>query len=295
MKRKIIGDRKSNPAFYDMACRFPPPNITWTYGCPFRIGDKAVAHIQCLLWRQANPDRKLIILEDLNNSLSQGGRDVPADWVFAGIADEIWSAESVDDPMVNPNCEHLYNECLWHYWTKVRDNRPQVKTTIKPPPANLEKMETLLDKLNVDVDFITLNPLYDAPYNSFRNASPAWWQALVENLVKEMPVVLVGPKENASKMKCPAGAFPAWEHDLSVLDSLAMMYWGAAHVGGECGPTLWSPVLRKPTIGVYDGWTPWENWWTRPLNFDDTPVKIVKLGGRSNLVAKEIIEAVQAC
>jgi hypothetical protein len=288
MKQKIIGNRKGNPAYYDMACRFPPQGITWTYGCPFRIGDKAVAHLQCLMWRQKNPDRKLVVLEDLTQPVySQGGVEVPADWVFDGIADEIWSAEGAADPMAKPEGEPLYNECLWNYWAGLRDNPPQVKSSITPP---LGRINHLLDDLGIPDDFIALNPLFDAPYNSFRNATPGWWKNLAGHLAKKVPIVLIGPAENAKKMETPEGVWPLWEQHLTVLESLATISLSRGYVGGECGPTLWSPVLRKPTVGVYDGFTPWDNWWTRPLSFDgETPVHIVKLGGRSDAIAEQIL------
>ena len=219
MKQKTIGNRKTNPAFYDMACRFPPPNINWIYGCPFRIGDKAVAHIQCLMWRQANPDRKLVVLEDLTQPIySGGGVEVPADWVFDGIADEIWSAESAADPMQCPEGENLYNECLWNYWAKLRDNPPKVKTSIEPQPFSMIGLDEIFFKLRVPENYITLNPLYDAPYNSFRNATPGWWKSLAGHLAKKVPIVMVGTKPILRRLKI-------WETTFTLFGNITSMSW----------------------------------------------------------------------
>jgi ADP-heptose:LPS heptosyltransferase len=161
-----------------------------------------------------------------------------------------------------------------------------------PPDEETARMHELLHGSKVPPNFITFNPLYDAPYNSFRNATPGWWKSLAIHLAKKVPVVMIGTKANSEKIKdLGNNIYPLWEHNLSVIESLALIHMGQCHIGGECGPTLWAPVLRKPTIGIYDGFSPWPNWWTRPMIFDGkTPIKIVKLGGRSDAIAESIID-----
>lgn len=290
MKKTIIG-KHTGPLFcMDMACKFTPPGRSSWYGHGFAIGDRAWTHVWILDWRARHPDARLILTDrtNANPQLQSWAGALDAAWLGDGIADELWETSYQEEPMPRPRAYPLYHAPMGRIWKWLRRNK-KVMPRIRPKPAALARAAEVLAQYKVPSRFITLQPLWDASYNTYRNAPPQWWQAVCERLAAVAPVVLVGAHWNAAKMSLPKNTFPIWRERLSSMETLAIISKATVHVGGETGMTIWAPIFKIPTIAVYRQWDGWEaeHLDVRPIPFG-APVVHAQLLGDPATVARRI-------
>jgi hypothetical protein len=231
------------------------------------------------------PDRRLVILEDPQAAGTEMSRELKAEWLFAGLADEIWQAEFPGEPVPFPDGQSLYHVSLWRIWRWLAQKKVMQESALRPPPEAMVKARSLLDKLHVPSRFVTLQPLFDAQYETRRNATPAWWGEVARQMSTRMPVVLLG-HPLCESMPVPKGTYPCWRHGLSTMESLAVLSLSSLHVGGQTGLTLWSALFKVPTIAAYRGWT-WnfgKGTESRPISFG-APVIYAPLEGAADDVA----------
>jgi hypothetical protein len=261
-----LGDRTSAPAFFDMAARFKPRGAHW-YGQGFRIGDRAAAHIYLKVWRQANPSRKLVVVEDNHIPGTEYSRWLPATWLFDGIADEVWKTANQNETVRRPNGEALYVRTLWAFWKSFMHSARAVEPVIQPDDISMRRADTLLREMRVPAHYVTLQPLFDASYDKHRNQKPDWWQGLIERAVGRMPTVILGVHPNLKQLRLPHNCYPIIARGVDPMVSLALIAKGAMHVGGATGTTLWAPILKKPTVAIYKAWAPVGGTDVRPISF----------------------------
>jgi len=290
MKKTIVG-KHTGPLFcMDMACKFIPPGRPVWYGHGFAIGDRAWTHVWLLDWRIRHPDARLILTDrtNANPQLQSWACALDAAWLGAGIADELWETSYQEEPMPRPHAYPLYHAPMGRIWRWLRRNKKAVPS-IRPKPAAVARAADVLAQYKVPSHFITLQPLWDASYNTYRNAPVYWWQAVCEKLARVAPVVLVGAHWNAAKMSLPKNTFPVWREHLSSMETLAIISKAAAHVGGETGTTIWAPIFKIPTVAVYQQWDSWETKHldVRPISFG-APVVHAQLSGDPAAVTRRI-------
>ena len=278
MKVVRFGSRQDLPAYFDMACRFRLPKAAW-YGRAFRIGDRAAAHVWVGNWRSMNPNRRLVVVEDSCMPEAVHSRFLPASWLFAGMVDEIWTAERRGELLPRPPGEPIYHVTMWRIWLWIRRNGTFVPT-IRPPESVFRSADAKMRKLGIPPRFVTIQPLFDAIYDTHRNGSLNWWGDVCGKLASVFPVVILGDVGNSGKLTAPPGAYPLWAEGLTPLESLAVVYRSAAHVGGATGLTLWAPIFRVPTLAAYAHWELRANGSTdtRPISFG-APVIWTPLNG----------------
>jgi hypothetical protein len=280
MKRIIFSDRKQAPAFYDMGCRFAPYLSKPWYGGPFRIGDRAAAHVWLADWRLRNPIRRLVVVEDSLMAGTEHSRALPGSWLFKDIADELWVVEEPGEVVKRPEGQTLYHVTMWRIWRWLMFNKIVVPT-IRPMPESVERMKTILDRYKVPSKYITVQPLFDATYDKFRNANVTWWASVLNTLQTQFPVVVLGLRENADKLKVSGhNLYPIWQESINAMESLAIISRSSVHVGGATGLTLWAPIFQISTLACYIGWSahPGKKTDTRPLSFG-APVVFSLLDG----------------
>lgn len=284
MRRIILGSRTAGPAYFDMTGR--PPSGGSHRGGPFRIGDRAAAHVWLSDFRVRFPDRRLVALEDPGAHGTEASRDLRAEWLFAGLADEIWQAEFPGEPVSFPDGQSLYHVSLWRVWKWLSKNKVVQESAIRPTPEAMEKARALLDKEHVPKRFVTLQPLFDATYEKQRNAPAAWWGEVARQMSLRMPVVLLGHPSCEQSMSPPHGAQAFWRHHLTTMESLAVLSLSSLHVGGQTGLTLWASLFKVPVIATYREWS-WnlrKGTESRPIAFG-APVIYAPLAGAADDVA----------
>jgi hypothetical protein len=278
MKKLLLSEHHGRRAFMDLSGRHKPK----LHGGAFRMGDRAAAYVWLLDWRTRNPHDHIIVVDDPNREEVSWAKHLDIEWMFRGIADELWIAESSTEEIPKPAAYVMYHTNMWRIWLWLRKNKI-CRPSIQPKPENCTKVRALLDKHKLYSGFITIQPLYDAAYNQHRNAPPGWWAELCEEIGKICPVVLIGTKDSAAKMRTPKNCYPLWNEDLDPMDSLALISMAAVHVGGETGTTLWAPILNIPTAAVYIHWGDTGGHFPmdcRPMQFEK-PVRHIPLNGSS--------------
>jgi hypothetical protein len=285
MKKVLLGDRKTAPAFFDMGARFKPRAAGW-YGGAFRIGDRAAAYVWLGDWRHKNPGRRLVVVEDSVMPGTEHSRALPGKWLFSGIADELWIAEEPGEQIMRPPGQTLYHVTMWRIWRWLMSHKT-VKPAIRPTNEAMSKARELLKKHNAPTRFVTCQPLFDAGYDKYRNAPVEWWHSLVSALRGPMPVALLGLPENAGRMPLDGhNIIPLWNEKVDAMVTLALICHSALHIGGATGTTLWAPIFQIPTLACYVGWSPHPGMRTdtRPMSFG-APVVYAQLGGDVKSVA----------
>lgn len=240
----------------------------------FRIGDRAAAYIKLLEWRRDNPSRKLIILDmpdGHNETLScLIARECSAEWVFGEIADEIWLVDKMDEMLPKPEAEGIYTQLIWEWWyyfNQRQGNLALMNPPIRPTDEAFQKVKELRNMWGLPERYVTIQPLFDAPYADYRNQPPAFWYEAAQEIAKEAPLVILGHSRNASLMPTPANAIPAWSLSLSVMESLALIHGSSMHVGGETGTTIWSGIFGVNTYGIYASVRYEDVWFAEPISF----------------------------
>lgn len=270
MKKVIYGNRTKNPAYLDLTGMFPATETKLGF---FRIGDRAAAHIRCLEWRKANPDRKLIVIDmptGINDILNIFvAQECPAEWVFGDMVDEYWLMDAHDEPVVLEG-EAFMTEPIWEWWFyfNQREGFRGLKPTIRPTPAAQERVARLKEEWRLPDRYMTIQPLFDAPYALYRNRTPEFWEDLIAHVAPKIPVVVLGNPVNYSKIRTHPQAYSGWARGLSVMESIAMISGATLHVGGETGTTIWAAVMGVNTYGMYAN-VHYDDvvWFAEPISF----------------------------
>lgn len=249
-----LGTRTLQPAWYDMACRFPPPNTFW-YGKGFRMGDRAAAYLWLADWRQKNPARKMTVYEDSLMPGTENSRHLPGHWLFEGIADELITVTQEGERIQPPVGERLYHVTMWRIWMWLMKHRT-VDPKIQPLPAATRRANELLDKYKVPRNFVVVSPLFDAAYDTYRNQTSQWWHKMAFKLSGAVPTVMIGTSASAAVIGTPAGTFPLWNETLNPMESLAIIKQASLYVGGATGMTLWAAIFKTPVLACYKVWAP---------------------------------------
>lgn len=265
--KRIYGQRLGPLAYFGMDYRFRPLYLTGPE-VAFRIGDRAAAYIWLGDWRKRNPGRKLIVIEDSVSPSAEHSRFLPGWWLFSDIADELWVLDGETGLIPQLTGESLYHVSMWTIWRWLRTNNCFCPS-LKPTRAAYESARAKVEKLRIPDSFVTVQPLFDAKYDRYRNMSPKWWQSLCKSIATRHPVVVIGSVSSSKLMAIPEGVYPAWECGLNPMESLALISQAKAHVGGCTGTTLWSSIFRVPTLAVYRTWAdhPKKRTDSRPISF----------------------------
>ena len=277
MKIIRLGGRTADPAWWNMAAvGSPVPH-------PFRMGDRAAAHLVLLDWRARNPDRRLVIYDDPWQPGAEASRALDPAWLFAGIADEIVQAGHHREPLPPPVGENLYCRDLWYLWPRLRDRAAE--PTIRPPPDALDRARRRLAEGGVGRRFVTLQPLFDAGYSVHRNAPWGWWLKLARELTAVGPLVVLGDHRHRDVLARFPGALHLCSPGDGPMEALAAVSLAGLHVGGETGLTLWAGLFSTPLLAVYrfpirTGLTD-----TRPLAFK-APVGFGPVSGEPRPIAR---------
>jgi hypothetical protein len=290
MKIVKLGVRSASPAFFDMAARFKPPTASHWYGSGFRIGDRAAAYVYLKYWRQHNPGRKLIVLEDNTLPGTEYSRWLTSAWLFHDIADEVWEIAGAKDIVNRPPGEALYVRTLWQFWKTFMHSARVLVPNIHPDGVSVMRAEHLLKELSVPKKYLTVQPLFDAEYDKHRNQAAGWWQVVIEKLSVRLPTVVLGTPESAAKLKLPFACFPMISRGVDPMTSLALIERATMHVGGATGTTIWATILRVPTVAVYKTWTSTGMTDVRPISFGK-PVLFSPLSDSPASTAERIISA----
>jgi len=286
MRLHILGPRQDRPAYFDMACRCKPHKARW-YGGGFRMGDRAAAYVYLSEWRHHNPNRKLIVLD--NVGLPGTFPEMSADWLFAGIADEAYVACGPSSPIPVPRGERLYTQSLWLTWRQLRMRHDKLpKPAIRPDREALQTTSRWSETINLPPFYVTLQPLYDAKYEGFRNQSIEWWQEVCTSLNRRgIPVLVLDCFTSAFPI--PEGCYPQlkWPAKTTIMYSMALVSNACVHVGGQTGLTLWSAIFGVPTVAAYKHWGIMDHRDARPIPFG-APVEPADLRGPPDAVAQKV-------
>lgn len=249
-----LGTRTLEPAWFDMACRFPPDNAFW-YGQAFRMGDRAAAYLWLADWRQKNPARKMTVYEDSLMPGAENSKHLPGQWLFDGVADELITVTQRGEIIQPPQGERLYHVTMWRIWMWLMKHRT-VDPKIQPLPAATRRANELLDKYKVPRNFVVVSPLFDAAYDTYRNQTSQWWHKMAFKLSGAVPTVMIGTPASAAVIGTPAGTFPLWNETLNPMESLAIIKQASLYVGGATGMTLWAAIFKTPVLACYKVWAP---------------------------------------
>lgn len=268
MIRHTIGSRTGAPAFFDMGARFKPPGAGW-YGGAFRIGDRAATYIWLHDWRLVNPDRKLVFIEDSVMAGTEASRYLEGRWLVGDIVDELWQITAVGEVIPRPAGDSIYHVTMWRIWKWLMTNKT-FQPTIQPREDAVARVADILKTAGVTGPYVTVQPLFDAAYDVYRNAPPNWWRDIVHELSKHIKVLVLGDGRNVANLS-PDGSnvVALWKYNLNPMESLAAISKALLHVGGETGTTLWAPILRIPTLACYRNWASQAKGYTdtRPISF----------------------------
>ena len=214
-----------------------------------RIGDRAAAYIRCLEWRQNNPKTKLLVLDDpyFSHPDIAPAQGIPARWMFQHIADEIWETTEEHEILPVPEGERVDNTWLWLYWKHLGEKgTSHLHPKIQPTKEAIQRVQKYI-KVK---EFITVQPLFDAQYNTIRNVPVPTWNALLEKLSQRIHVVVIGKAYFEKALKIPAGCIRLWCGPDTVMDSFAAIAQAKLHITGETGTVYWSPIFKTPTAAI---------------------------------------------
>lgn len=274
---KNLNFYQNNPSYFDMAEHI----YSKKSASGFRLGDRAAAYIYLLDWRHANLSSKLVVFENLGRSGVPVEFD--AEWLFAGLADEIWTSRTTDFeggacgwPSVSPGWRPLYNRSMWSIWRGLRTRwRELPHPGIKLKAEALQRAERYREVHRVPCCYVTMQPLYDAQYNRYRNFPVDWWYALYARLTREGISVVVLDKPNSFFLQT-YGRNIRFYSTCSVMTNLALAGSAHVHIGGETGLTLWAAILGVPIAAVYKFWGIMNRMDYRPIPFG-APIEPCKL------------------
>lgn len=237
-----------------------------------RIGDKAVIYSYLAGWRKTNQTRKLTLLTDPALHETGWAKQLPNDWLFSGLVDELVEDELGNSLMHKPPGENLYYQHLFSCWKQLGKRPPIAAAPTLPEPCRVTASNLLL-KHKVPPRYAVVSPLFDAKYDKHRNLHPTWWQNVVLELSRFMPVVLIG--DHANMLGYPLRTLPSchnlYTEQLTPMHSLGLIRQAAVYVGGETGMTLWAALLGTPVVAAYQFWhKPWSK--NQQKNLDTRPI-----------------------
>ena len=273
--KKVICDYPSTSSekvsYFDMSGKNPWPAEEEVWRGPpgrgFRIGDRAAAYVRILDWRRTHPDEYLIILDDINLPEVAWAKELDAYLIFKNLANEVWFIDKMADVTLPDKATPLYVDSLWIYWNKLRYFKPQgIQPHLELPTENLTFSKKFLQLEGLQ-DYICVQPLIDAQYNTGRNQTATWWCDLINSLSDFSPVVVLGDPNVTRNLKFTKRVARADYAELSILSSLAVIFQSRLFVGGETGLTLWAPLLNTPTVGVMNHAAASFRYDTAPLSF----------------------------
>jgi len=249
MKKIILGDRKGELCYISLHLRT-------------RVGDLAGLDMCMGEWRLHNPDKRLIVFYDPFSRIHEYSRQMPIDWVFETIADEVWIKENGDKGITIPGRQiydfflqespvHLH---LWESWYKLRRSRT-FNPTIKMRKDVLEIADNHLKQYKVPEKFVVVQALFDAGYHKYRNAPILWW-IHVCNVATRMglPIVLIGPTRWMGNPSLPEGVYPLFKTVSNPYEAMAIGSRARVFIGGETGLPLWEPFFQVPVIAAFRHW-----------------------------------------
>jgi hypothetical protein len=264
-----------------------------------RVGDLAGLHMCMGEWRAQNPDKKLIVFYNPFDRVHEYSRQVPIDWVFENIADELWIKEERDVGFSLPGRQvydffyqdskvHLH---LWAHWNRLRKAR-HFNPKIKLRDDVLATADKYLSENKVPVcspGFVAIQALFDAGYHKYRNAPLPWWIKLCDTVAKKgLPVVLLGPTRWMGNPTVPNGVIPAFKTVSSPYEAMAIGSRAKVFVGGETGLPLWEPLFGVPVVAAFRHWRLDQGKYDyRPMSFG-APVVFAPLEGDCESVANVI-------
>lgn len=237
-------------AYFDISGMVPPLSVPRTHRNTARFGDRAIIYAYLSLWKRTNPDRSLVLLED------KYGVNVES---YARLTK--WIAEElkaeyrlVEEEVLTPDLScslPLNTDSLWARWKAIRHELAQPLTP-RLEAAAQQRSADMLKRWNLKPgQYVTLHPMLKTGYNHWRERSISYWEALVEQLGRVAPVVVVGGDDCGSLSPPRAGVYHAFKESLDVVESVALVAQSAVHVGGETGLTFWATLLRTPTVALY--------------------------------------------
>lgn len=259
MKLLRFSDNTASPVFFDMAGRFRPSRQAYWYGGLMRMGDKAVIYSYLANWRKTNMNRKLVLITDPVIHETCWAKQIPNDWLFSTVVDELIEDEVGNALFTRPIGENLYFQHLFTSW-KTLAQRPPIRPAPPIPVTYKASAEQLLAKWKVPPRYAVISPLFDAKYDRHRNLHPIWWQNAVTDVAKVIPVVIIG--DRAAMHRYPVRNAPntynLYVDNLTPMQSLALIDKSAVYIGGETGMTLWAALMGVPVVAAYNYWhIPW--------------------------------------
>lgn len=258
MVRKLIGSRTGSESYFDMSGGY-------------RIGDLAGAYVYLCDWRRSNPHSRLRIVWNRFAANTKHSRSVPMEWLFAGIADEISETQKPNERVPASRGKNLTRKHIWDNWFSLRrDDGLKSFVRIRPKREWVASARELLAAQSVPDKFVTVQPLFDATYNVYRNAPAAWWSSVAEESAKHQPTVMVINGSYRDSMTAPSGVYPIYVEPNDLTTALGLLSLSATHFGGETGLSLWAALLRTPVVAAYRRWCPYID--KRQVHFDFRPI-----------------------
>jgi len=282
MKTTILGARTGDDYYIDL-------RQGW------RMGDFAGLRLLLEDWRRANPNARVSVSYNTYHWRSVYGSQLNLEWVFEGLVDVLYETESKHDQIPNqpgiPMVGRVFSSHIWNDWGRLRidvtENGRQL-TPRTPPSEDLARARELLDRKGVPENYVTLHPLFDAGYNKYRNGSTIWWNQLIDNMAKLVPVVVIGTAGYTRHIHIPPNAFQTFDYGVPAHISLAMISQAKVHVGGETGLTLWAGVCGVPVLATYGRWISAKDKAGRPADFRPIPVSAPVIYAPLNGPAPEV-------
>lgn len=264
-----FGDRSDFPAYFDMACRLGPTNRLPLERGGFRVGDRAGAYAQLAVWRRDNPQSRLTVLEDPYLPNVGKSYELPAKWFARELADCVIEFDEDEEPTFGDLGNPLHSGNVWTPWSEIALNPGDVWVP-KLETFYIERGQAKRDLYLVnETSYVTVQPLFDADYDIERNIAIELWQKLCIQLARHVWVVVVGSAKVANRCPVPWPVQPLWCENLHFQETLTVIQEAQVHVGGETGTTLWAPLLRTPTVALYNPRRVYPSglWWHRPISF----------------------------
>ena len=249
MKKTIIGNRTGKSSYLNLYMKT-------------RMGDLAGCRALMCSWRRQHPERRLYIFYNPFDPLAEYSRNIPIEWVFQGVADEVWIQDSPHEPIFLPGDEtydifHGHKKNYMHLWAGWREHmkHPDPDTPIMPPQRILERGEQIKKEYEIPERFVVIQALFEAGYHQYRNAPKAWWSAVAEAVAQlGIPVALIGPTKYMQDVRVPGGVYPVFRTLPNPFEAMGLIAKASVFVGGETGLPLWAGVFKVPVVATFRGW-----------------------------------------
>ncbi len=284
---ELSGRSSGSPmAFLDMTGRFNP--ISTPHSKAWHIGDRAAGRHWLTYWRDLHPTAHITIIDEETPSW-QASVSMPASWVFEGLADTVWLAESEVERIDRPVGIALYHTGLWHLWRYLKVRGDSVKTVVRLPAAARRRAQRICNSLKIKKQFVCVHPLQAAKADKHRNGDRQWWIKLISKIALTNDVVLIGHSSETLDVDSPAIKHLA-DKQLSVVEGLAVAERSSLFVGGATGTTLWVGLMGRPVLACYDSWAIVGNTDCRPIVLNNK-LTALELHGRAAKVDRALFLA----